>query len=174
MSVRCVVVVSSSVGLLFAGHSVSHADIPTFPDFSSYVPVDIADYRIDTTTPGMPSSGTYFVTPDGVVCEFTTLQAQCRGNNLPAIVPAASDPSRGLNRVNWIGTLTGLKQTNEGATQNPINGQSIQTLPPLHSITVGGAVCGVDDAGTTACKDKQGRGFILSPTWSGWLPKVER
>lgn len=33
----------------------------------------------------------------------------------------------------------------------------MKTLSPLHSITVGSAVCGVDDAGTTACKDSQGR-----------------
>ncbi|MBZ4620668.1 hypothetical protein GBO18_12020, partial [Mycobacterium avium subsp. hominissuis] len=35
-----------------------------------------------------------------------------------------------------------------------------------------GVVCGVDDSGTTACKDPQGRGFVLSPHGSGWLPHV--
>jgi hypothetical protein len=68
--------------------------------------------------------------------------------------------------------VTGLKQTNEGSPTDAFDGQPIKTLPPLHSITVGGAVCGVDDKGTTVCKDAQGRGFILSPTWSSWLPRV--
>lgn len=150
----------------------SHADPPPFPALGGYAPVNIADYRIDTTTPGHPSSGTYFLTPDGVVCNFSSLQPQCRGNNLPAIPPAASEPSKGLNRSNWIGTVTGLKQTNEGSPTDTFNGQPIKTLPPLHSITIGSAICGVDNQGTTACKDAQGRGFILSPAWSGWLPKV--
>lgn len=152
--------------------SQTQADTPKFLSLDGYAPVDIADYRIDTTTPGHLSSGTYFLTPDGVVCNFTSLQPQCRGNNLPALPPAASDPSRGLNRSNWIGTVTGLKQTNEESPTDAFHGQPIKTLPPFHSITVGGAVCGVDDKGTTACKDAQGRGFILSPAWSGWLPKV--
>src|SRR5882757_9154285 len=47
-----------------------------------------------------------------------------------------------------------------------------QDASPFHSITFNGATCGVDDSGTTACEDSQGRGFILSPAWSGWLPKV--
>jgi hypothetical protein len=68
--------------------------------------------------------------------------------------------------------VTGLKQTNEGSPTDAFNGQRIRMLPPLHKITVDGATCGVDDEGTTACKDAQGRGFILSPAWSGWLPKV--
>ncbi|MGJ6125535.1 hypothetical protein QN239_23465 [Mycolicibacterium sp. Y3] len=165
-----VAAVTSGVAVLSAG--ISSANPPAFPDLSGYTPVDIADYRIDTTTPGHSSSGTYFATPDGVICNFSSLQPQCRGNNFPAVPPAASDPARGLNRANWIGTVTGLKQTNEGTPTNTFNGQAIKTLPPLHSITVGGAVCGVDDHGTTACKDSQGRGFILSPEWSGWLPKV--
>jgi hypothetical protein len=41
-----------------------------------------------------------------------------------------------------------------------------------HSITVNGIICGADNAGTTACKDPQGRGFVLSPHGSGWLPHV--
>lgn len=121
----------------------------------------------------MPSSEIYFATPDGVICNITAVQAQCSGNNLPAIPPAVSDPSRNFNRVNWIGTASGLKQTNEGAVPNPLNGQTIKTLPPLHSISAFGALCGVDDKGTTACKDSRGgRGFVLSPQGSGWLPKV--
>ncbi|MGC7358062.1 hypothetical protein RA989_19565, partial [Mycobacteroides abscessus subsp. massiliense] len=46
------------------------------------------------------------------------------------------------------------------------------TLPAYHSITVNGVICGVDDKGTTACKDPQGRGFVLSKQGSGWIPKI--
>ncbi|CAG6866798.1 hypothetical protein [Mycobacterium avium] len=42
----------------------------------------------------------------------------------------------------------------------------------MHSITVDGVICGVDNSGTTACKDPQDRGFILSPHGSKWLPHV--
>jgi hypothetical protein len=51
-------------------------------------------------------------------------------------------------------------------------GPTFKTLPPMHSITVSGVICGVDDAGTTACKKAQARGFVLSPHGSGWLPHV--
>jgi hypothetical protein len=172
MIAKALAVTAVTCGVTAFGVGAASASPPIFPDLSGYTPVNISDYRIDTTTPGHPSSGTYFVTPDGVICNFSSLQPQCRGNNFPAVPPAASDPARGLNRVNWIGTVTGLKQTNEGSPVNPVNGQPIKTLPPFHSITVGGAICGVDDKGTTACKDAQGGGFVLSPQGSGWLPKV--
>lgn len=172
MRQRLAIAALGTTCLCVVGHPVARGDTPQFPDLSGYTPVDIADYRIDTTTPGHPSSGTYFVTPDGVVCDFSTLQAQCSGNNLPAIPAAASDPARGLNRVNWIGTTTGLKQTNEGPVGYTVHDQLLKSLPPFHSISVSGSICGVDDKGTTACRDAKGRGFILSPTWSGWLPKV--
>lgn len=153
--------------------SVANADEPTFPDLSRYVPVNVDDYVIDTTTPGMPSSGVYFRTPDGIICNFTLEQPQCVGNNFPAVPPVKTDPSRGLIGSNWIGTLTKLKKTNEAEFPDGIvHGQPVKSLSPMHSITFYGMTCGVDDARTTACKDAQGRGFILSPTWSGWLPKV--
>lgn len=147
-------------------------DAARFPDLSSYTPVDIVDYRIDTTSPGHPSSGTYFLTPDGIMCNFPTLVAQCMGNNLPGVPPAASNPSAGANGVNWISTDGGLKQTNAAPASGVVLGQQIKTLPPFHSITVSDVTCGVDDKGTTACKDPQGRAFVLSPSWSGWIPKV--
>jgi len=172
MIAKALAVATVIAGVAALSGATSSASPPAFPDLSGYTPVDVVDYRIDTTTPGHPSSGTYFITPDHVVCNFSTLQPQCRGNNFPAVPPAASDPARGLNRANWIGTVTGLKQTNEGSPPDVFNGQPIKTLPPLHSISVGGAVCGVDDKGTTACEDSQGRGFVLSPQGSGWMPNV--
>ncbi|MFA4083404.1 hypothetical protein ONA92_17040 [Mycobacteroides salmoniphilum] len=141
-------------------------DASRFPDLSSYTPVNIADYRIDTTSPGHPSSGTYFLTPDGITCNFPTLAAQCTGNNFPGVPPAATG-------VNWVGTMTQLRQTGDSIASGGIAlGQQIKTLPPFHSITVSDVTCGVDDKGTTACKDPQGRAFVLSPSWSGWIPKV--
>jgi hypothetical protein len=172
MIAKAFAVVTATAGFTALSVCTAQADTPRFPDLAADTPVNIEDYGIDTTTPGMPSSEIYFVTPDGVICNITATQAQCSGNNLPAIPPAVSDPSRNLNRVNWIGTVTGLKQTTEGAIPNPFNGQTIKTLPPRHSIAAYGSICGVDDRGTTACKDSKGRGFVLSPQGSGWLPKV--
>ena len=172
MIAKALSVSALATGVAAVSVCTAYANPPQFPDLSGYAPVNIADYRIDTTTPGQPSTDTYFITPDGVICNFTSVQAQCSGNNLPAIPPAVSEPARNLNRVNWIGTVTGLKQTTEGAVPSVLNGQAIKTLPPFHSISVFGAVCGVDDKGTTACKDSKGRGFVLSPQGSGWLPKV--
>lgn len=72
--------------------------------------------------------------------------------------------------MNEIGTNSGLRQTNSPYTMDPNN--PFKTLPPFHSITVNGVVCGVDDSRTTACKDPNGQGFVLSPNGSGWLPHV--
>ncbi|MEN4479069.1 hypothetical protein [Mycolicibacterium cosmeticum] len=151
----------------------ARADTPAFPDFTTFMPVNPTEYTIDTTTPGIPSNMVVFSTPDGISCNFVIEQAQCTGNNFPGVPPVATDPAKGLNGANWIGTLTRLKKTgNPISTNGTFRDQPIKTLPPFHSITFNGMICGVDDARTTACKDPQGRGFILSPTWSGWLPKV--
>lgn len=151
----------------------AHADPPKFPDLSAEASVNVGDYTIDVPNPGrQPLATVYFLTPDGVVCNFATDQAQCSGNNLPGVPPAPSSPNAGITGVNWIGTTTGLKQTNEGEPSRVIDGHPVKTLPPGHSITVNGIICGVDSSGTTACKDPQGRGFVLSPHGSGWLPHV--
>lgn len=151
----------------------AHADPPYFPDLSADAPVNVRDYTIDVPNPGRPPDPTvYFLTPDGIVCKFTLDQATCSGNNLPSIPPAPSNPEAGMNGVNWIGTTSGLNQTSGGEPSRAVNGQPIKTLPPSHSLTVNGIICGVDNSGTTACKDPQGRGFVLSPHGSGWLPHV--
>lgn len=155
------------------GVSTAHADALSFPDLSTYAPANTKDYQISVPNPGrQPEQTVYFLTPDGIVCKFTLDQASCSGNNLPAIPPAASNPDAGINGVNSIGTTSGLKQTSGGEPSHVILGQPIKTLPPEHSLTVNGFVCGVDNSGTTACKDPQGRGFVLSPHGSGWLPHV--
>ncbi len=75
--------------------------------------------------------------------------------------------------MNPVDTATGLDTTNTPIGQgNTVHGNPVKTLPPFHTITVDGAACGVDDAGTTACKDPEGRGVVLSPKGSGWLEKV--
>ncbi len=145
----------------------SRADTPKFPDIDTYAPVDISAYNLPITTAGRkPFDAYYFTTPDGITCNFISGQAQCRGNNFPSI-PPASPSATGGERVNWISTGSQLKGIPASDTSQPG-----PTLPPFHSISVSGSICGVDDKGTTACKDAKGRGFILSPTWSGWLPKV--
>lgn len=72
-----------------------------------------------------------------------------------------------------IGTDRGVQATNSPiCTDNTVHGNPVNTLPPFHTITVDGVACGVDDAKTTACKNPQGHGFVLSPKGSGWLEKV--
>jgi hypothetical protein len=151
----------------------AHADPPSFPDIAGYPPVNAGDYAITIDTPGISHTETYFLSPNGVVCTVRPGSgAACAGNNLPGIPPAAPT-SGGTPRVNLLGT-DGPVQPSGGSfgTSDTIRGHPVKTLPPLHSIALGGVICGVDDSGTTACKDPQGRGFILSPSWSGWLPHV--
>ncbi|GAB1811859.1 hypothetical protein [Mycobacterium sp. MUNTM1] len=149
----------------------SHADPLKFPDLSSYAPVNPADYAVTYPNSGRPTTldVTSFLTPDGVVCAFgNPPSAGCTGNNLPGI-PPASPSSSGSPRVNAISTGAGPHPTTEGPNTE---GHTLKTLPPFHSITVNGVICGVDDSGMTACKDPQGRGFVLSPHGSIWLPHV--
>jgi hypothetical protein len=154
----------AALGLLAVGccRSESHASTPRFPDLSKYTPVDAVDYRVDASTPGHPATQVVFLTPDGITCAFSTpASAGCTGNNFPAVPPAAAG-------VNSIGTDAGLDTTNAPIARTV----TAKTLPPFHTITVDGVVCGVDDAHTTACTDGHHRGFILSPGGSGWLPHI--
>jgi hypothetical protein len=151
----------------------AHADPPPFPDISSYASVNASEYAVTVDTPGISHTETFFLSPDGVVCTVRPGSgAACGGNNLPGIPPAAPT-SGGTPRVNLIGTDGPVKPSSGFlGTSDTVHGQHIKNLPSFHSITVGGVVCGVDDSGTTACKDSQGRGFVLSPHGSGWLPHV--
>lgn len=159
------------LGTIVVGGCSAQADSPSFPDIASYPPVNADDYAITIDTPGISHAETYFRTPDGVVCTVRPASgAACAGNNLPGIPPAAPTTG-GTPRVNVIGT-DGPLHPSGGAlgTSDTIQGHTIKSLPPLHSISLGGVICGVDDSGTTACKDPQGRGFVLSPHGSEWLP----
>ncbi|ETB06149.1 hypothetical protein [Mycobacterium avium] len=173
MFVKTLISINALVATATVGACTAHANPVNFPDLSGYTPANVKDYEISVPNPGRsPDATVYFLTPDGIVCKFTLDQASCIGNNLPEIPPAASNPEAGMNGVNWIGTASGLNQTSGGEPSRVINGQTIKTLPPSHSLTVNGFICGVDNSGTTACKDPQGRGFVLSPHGSGWLPHV--
>jgi hypothetical protein len=149
----------------------THANPPSFPDLSSYAAVNVRDYTIALPNPpGHSVDVVYFLTPDGITCDFNNLPAaQCTGNNFPG-VPAVPPGTYGANAIRTDG---GLSQTSDLlAPDHLVQGHPLATLPPFHSITVDGVICGVGDAGTTACKDPQGRGFVLSPHGSGWLAHV--
>lgn len=169
MIAKTLVIATAIIGAAVTGACAAHADTPKFPDLSGYAPVNVQDYIIGLPNTGRaPLDTVYFRTPDGITCDFFSGEAQCTGNNLPAIPPAS-----GAGSVNSIGTASGLGQTNDPIAPNgQAYGHPLATLPPMHSITVNGVVCGVDNAGTTACKDPQGRGFVLSSHGSGWLPHV--
>lgn len=159
------------VSLATVSACTAHADPPPFPDLSGYSPVDPAEYAVTYPNSGRPTplEVMTFRTPDGIVCAFgNPPSAGCSGKNLPGIAPA-SPSSSGSPRVNAISTVVGPHPTGD---TSDTEGHPVKTLPPNHSITVDGVICGVNGSGMTACKDSQGRGFILSPQWSGWLPHV--
>ncbi|ETA98232.1 hypothetical protein MAV3388_01525 [Mycobacterium avium subsp. hominissuis 3388] len=157
------------VGAALSSPCTAHADPAGFPDLSGYTPANVTDYTIGLPNTGRaPLTTVYFLTPDGITCDFFSGEAQCTGNNFPAIPPAT-----GTGTVNAIGTSSGLAQSGDPIAPNgQVYGHSLNTLPPFHSITVDGVVCGVDNSRTTACKDPQDRGFVLSPHGSAWLQHV--
>lgn len=168
---RILVVVTVVASASVVGACTAHADPGKVPDLSGYTQVDPHEYAIDTSTPGIHSTGTYFLTPDGIICGFSNPPgAACSGNNFPNIAPVAQ--SEGGLRVNGIGTDFPLQETTTPlGTDGRVHDQPLKTLPPFHSITVDGVTCGVDNARGTACKDGQGHGFMLSPAWTGLLPR---
>ncbi|ETB30202.1 hypothetical protein O977_17015 [Mycobacterium avium subsp. paratuberculosis 10-5975] len=135
---------------------------------SGYAPVDASDYAIALPNPGhLPLKEMHFVTPDGITCGFGNPPAAgCTGNNLPGIGPENKNP------YTYVGTDTGIQPATSTPYVNSAIQNQIRTLAPFHTITVEGVVCGVDNSGTTACKDAQDRAFILSPHGSKWLPHV--
>jgi hypothetical protein len=157
-------------------HPKSHAQPPAFPDLGSYTPVNVADYSIEIPNAGRPqtSSRVYFLTPDGNACVVDPAAADCTGNNFPGVSPNTQTSAQGAHGANWIGTNIPLQQTGTplAPDDHTIQGHPIRPLPPLHSLTVGATVCGVDAAGTTACKDPQGQGFMISPQGTFSLPHV--
>jgi len=166
----------AAISAMTGCRTVTHADPPTFPNLTNYAPVSIGDYAIEIPNPGRGSSSeVFFLTPDGNACTLVNSGAECTGNNFPGIPAVPQDPARGLVGVNGIRTDIGLQPTNApvAAADNTVMGHPIRPLPPLHSIAFNGAICGVDNAGTTACKDAQGRGFLISPQQGTvWLPHV--
>ena len=167
----------AAAALIAAGATVSQApdaraDTPSFPDIDSYTPVNAQDYVIALPNPGRaPTNKVYFTTPDGVPCAFAPASGGvlgavgCSSSQLPGVAP--------LGPYTSISTTNAPRATNSSPyVDGSIQGQKPASLPPFHSIALDGMICGVDDKGTTACKDAQGRGFVLSLQGSGWLPKV--
>jgi hypothetical protein len=167
---RHIAIATGAVCLLVVGcQTESHAGPPAFPDLGGYTPVNASDYTIALPNPGRaPVGQVFFLTPDGIACGFSNpASAGCTGDNIPGVAPADKNP------YTYVGTEGGIQPATSTPYENgTIQEHPLKTLPPLHSITVNGVICGADNAGTTACKDPQGRGFVLSPHGSGWLPRV--
>ncbi|MBS9534751.1 hypothetical protein KIH27_14250 [Mycobacterium sp. M1] len=173
MVAKMLAAVVGVVGVTLAGNWIAHADVPPFPDLNSYMAVNVQDYEIDTSTPGIVAKQVFFLTPAGIECDLNASSAGCSGNNFPKVPPQVWNPAAGITGVNTISTDYGLSATNAAYPfGHKVHGRLVKTLPPLHFIAVDGVVCGADDKQMVACKDAQGRGFILSPSWSGWLPHV--
>jgi hypothetical protein len=116
--------------------------------------------------PHDPTNAIYSLTPQWVPCNVHTDGVECIGN-----VPGVADNDR--NPYTSISTASGIKAA--GSTpysKGTVQGQPIRTLLALQSLAVAGHLCGVDSAGGIACKDFQGRGFVISEQGTRWLPHV--
>lgn len=144
----------------------SHAD-PAFPDPSGYPRVNVYDYGIALANPQRdPTTAIYFLTPDGIPCNFHTGSIECIGN-----VPGVPDNDK--NPFTSVSTDTGIRAaTSTPYTNGSIQGHPLKALPPLQALAAGGTFCGVDGSGATACKDSNGRGFVISQQGTRWLPHV--
>ncbi|BDB45229.1 MULTISPECIES: hypothetical protein [Mycobacterium] len=149
------------------------ADAARFPNMDSYTAANPDNYKTEYETPGRPGAKMTrygFTTPDGIECGFEqSPSAGCTGIHFPSMPRALCDPSNQKFALYGISTNSGLQQYGDSKCDAP---PAAKVLPPFHTLTVYGVTCGVDDKGTTACKDPQGQAFVLSPTWSGWIPKV--
>lgn len=161
-----------AAALALAMGCTANAEPPKFPDMTGYVAVDPDDYKTVSVNPGRPDplNNYYFRTPGGIGCGFIGSAAVCSGNNFPGVPPAHGDPSKGLYGVNVISTDSEIRQSSDSTPPGAV--EAYKLLPPLHTITVSGVTCGVDDAGTTACKNPKGGAFVLSKSGASWLPKA--
>lgn len=170
MTTPRMIVAVAAVGLIAASacsSTPSHAD-PVFPDLSSNASANPSDYSVTIPNfhPHDPTNAIYFLTPEGIPCNFHTDSVECIGN-IPGV--AGNDK----NPYTSVSTASGIKATPSTPYSNgSIQGQPIRPLPPMQSITVAGDLCGVDGAGSTACKDFQGRGFVISQQGARWVPHV--
>lgn len=70
--------VAAGVLTAFMTSCNARADAPAFPDISGYSPVTVADYTIGLPNTGRaPLNMVYFLTPDGITCDFFSGEAQC-------------------------------------------------------------------------------------------------
>jgi hypothetical protein len=169
MTTRRMIASAVATGLISASacSTQSHAD-PVFPDLSSYASANSSDYAVAIPNfhPHDPTNSIYFLTPDGIPCNFHSDSVECIGN-IPGVAGNDKNPYTSLSTASGIKAATSTPYSN-----GTVQGQPIRTLPPLQSIAVAGDLCGVDNAGSTACKDYQGRGFVISQQGTRWLPHV--
>src|SRR5882757_7727216 len=125
MIAKALVANAVTTGITVLSDCTAHADPPTFPNLGSYAPVNASDFALDTTSPGIPSSQVFFITPDGLPCIFLSGTAGCTGDNLPGV----SEKDKSL--YTYVGTAGGIHGA--GSTpyvNNTVPGQPIKTLPP--------------------------------------------
>lgn len=157
---------TAALAVLCACHA--NAEPPKFPDLNTYVAANVDEYVILLPNVGRePIRAVFFLTPDGLHCGFLSGSAGCTGDNIPGVAEKDKNP------YTYVSTGSGIEPTASTPYKNgKVQGHDLKTLPPLHSMTVEGAICGVDDVGTTACKGSDGSGFVLSKRGSTWFPKV--
>lgn len=62
----------------------AHADTPKFPDINGYSQVNVTDYTIGLPNTGRaPLNTVYFLTPDGITCDFFSGRRSARVITFP-------------------------------------------------------------------------------------------
>lgn len=72
------------VGAALSSPCTAHADPAGFPDLSRYTPANVADYTIGLPNTGRaPLTTVYFLTPDGITCDFSRERRSARARTFP-------------------------------------------------------------------------------------------
>ncbi|MGH3970844.1 MAG: hypothetical protein ACRDTV_22715 [Mycobacterium sp.] len=161
-------IITATAALAIAGGCIqAHADPAPFPDLDGYTPVEKSDYAVQLKSyPHNPDDAVYFLTPDGIPCNFHAGAVICIGN-----IPGVADKDK--NPYTSVSTDAGIQPAATTPYDNgTVQGLPIKTLAPFQSITNEAVTCGVDNGGLTACKGHGDRGFVISPQGTGWLPHV--
>lgn len=163
VSRRIMIAVAATSLIATCACTKSHAD-SVFPHPSGYPRVNVFDYGIALPNPPHdPTNAIYFLTPEGIPCNFHTGSVAC----IPGV------PDNAKNPYTSVSTGSGIQAaTSTPYSDGSIQGHPLKALPPQQALAAGGTFCGVDASGATACKDSQGRGFVISQQGTRWLPHV--
>ncbi|MFJ1456525.1 hypothetical protein [Nocardia sp. N2S4-5] len=141
-----VVTLLAAVAGLATGRAVAESDLDRL------TPVDIGEYRTDSTEFG----GVFFRTPDGRACAI-------HGDNGPAGCDAVPmDAPEGTNQVRVTSTEVARYVVSAAPIFTSPGGAKV--LPEGHRLTLENTTCGVGFQGTVSC-EAGAHGFTIAATY---------